>query len=72
METVAIAVIAYILGFYSRRIYAIGMSAYRKLKYGTCFRYLPTGRLEDRNGTMSDFCRRCGQPAGYHNWPHSC
>lgn len=32
----------------------------------TCWRYLPTGRHELRDGTLSDYCRRCGKPSGYH------
>jgi hypothetical protein len=29
--------------------------------------YVPTGYRETRNGTNSDFCRACGDPAGYHD-----
>lgn len=36
-------------------------------KYGICWNYQPTGYRENRNGTYSDFCKRCGHPAGYHD-----
>lgn len=42
------------------------ISAYRKWRAGICLRYLPTGVRENRDGTISDFCQRCGHPAGYH------
>ena len=40
-------------------------STFRKLRMGICFRYLE-GPRENRNGTISNFCLRCGHPYGYH------
>lgn len=59
-------VTGFVWGFYARRIYGFGQKVYWHTKIGTCWRYQPTGYRETRNGTNSDFCRRCGQPAGYH------
>lgn len=60
--------IGFVLGFYIRRLYGFARDIYWHLKVGTCFRYQATGYRETRGGTNSDFCRRCGQPAGYHGW----
>lgn len=58
----------YLLGFWTCRIYGELQHVYYHLKLGICFRYKATGRREYRAGTVSDFCQRCGQPAGYHHW----
>ena len=55
-----------LIGWYAPRAYGFCINVYYKLKHGICFRYLPTGNLENRDGTISDFCRRCGHPEGYH------
>lgn len=36
------------------------------LRYGVCFQYRGKGYRETIDGTNSEFCRRCGHPAGYH------
>lgn len=37
----------------------------------TLCEYEATGRIENRGGTVSDFCRKCGEPCGYHDgFPH--
>jgi hypothetical protein len=39
--------------------------AYRAMTGGPCLRYR-FGPREERNGTSSNFCLRCGHPAGSH------
>lgn len=42
------------------------VKAYWHLKTGTCFRFKGTGKRENRDGTVSEYCIRCNQPRGYH------
>lgn len=58
---------AYLLGLYTPYICGLWRSVYWHWKGGICFRY-QWGPREVRNGTSSNFCRRCGQPAGSHRW----
>lgn len=60
--------IGWLFGFYTRRAYGIARAVFFKLKIGVCFRYKPTGFRVNRNGTVSDFCQRCGHPQGYHGF----
>ena len=64
----AVAVAAYIAGLKTHRTYGLARHVYYHLKHGICFRYKPTGYIETRDGTVSDFCQKCGHPHGYHNW----
>lgn len=57
---------AWTLGFYTRRIYGLCSKIYWHRKLKICWRYKATGRRENRDGTVSDFCQRCGHPYGYH------
>ncbi len=41
-------------------------SALLKYKIGICFKYEGKGYNETIDGTYSEFCRKCGHPAGYH------
>lgn len=59
--------VAFLAGLYAPRARCFASKVYWHTKLGICWRYLPTGYRETRNGTNSDFCRRCGHPAGYHN-----
>jgi hypothetical protein len=61
-------IIGGLAGWYAPRAYGLARTVYYNLKVGVCFHYRPTGRYETRKGTMSDFCRKCGHPAGYHRW----
>lgn len=36
-----------------------------------CYCYQPSGFVENRHGTVSDFCLLCGQPADYHRKPEA-
>lgn len=39
--------------------------------YLLCRPFVGTGVIETRDGTMSEFCSKCGRPHGYHDgWPH--
>lgn len=64
------AIVGSVCGIISTRFYLWAeprvIRAYRKWKAGICFRYQPTGIIENRDGTISDFCRKCGHPYGYH------
>jgi len=66
MTTTLLILGAYALGLWTPRIYGHLRSVYWHLRLGICFQYLPTGIRENRNGTVSDFCQRCGHPYGYH------
>ena len=66
IKFIVIIFCSYCLGFYSKRLFGVGKSIYFHLKHKICFRYKPTGYRETRDGTNSDFCQRCGHPAGYH------
>ena len=38
--------------------------------YGFCIPFDGTGYVENRDGTISEFCVKCGKPRGYHDgWP---
>ena len=59
-------VFAFLCGRGSWRLQGAIRSAYYRHKHGICNNYMPTGRRENRKGTISDFCVRCGHPAGAH------
>jgi hypothetical protein len=59
-------VVGLLVAIYVPQFYRLGRSAWSKWRMGICFHYQPTGYRETRDGTNSDFCRRCGHPAGYH------
>lgn len=67
---IIVVIAAYLMGLKTLRLYGYVRYLYYHLKLGICFRYLPTGKRETRGGTRggtrSDFCQRCGHPAGYH------
>lgn len=68
MTEIVLIAVGFLAGFYAKRIYQVCRSIRSHFKYGVCFRYRPTGKREWREGTISDFCRRCGHPAGYHGF----
>lgn len=61
-----IGAISFILGRYSFRIQGFVGKVYYYHKHKICWHYRGTGKLENRNGTVSEFCVRCGHPYGYH------
>lgn len=59
--------VGYIAGRCYWRVRSFCGHVYWHRKLGICWRYVPTGYRENRGGTISDFCQRCGHPAGYHH-----
>ena len=73
MSNEAIIVVAYsaalfvaglVIGHWCLRWIRILRGFIRRRQIGICESYSPHGYRETRNGTNSDFCRRCGHPAG--------
>jgi len=65
-EWTVIWLVGFATGLHVRRILKVIAHSYGLWKHGVCFRYKPSGVRENRNGTVSDFCLRCGNPGGYH------
>ena len=55
-----------ILGRVSFRVQGFARNVYYHTTLGICWRYRPSGYRQLRDGTVSDFCLRCGHSAGYH------
>jgi len=58
--------IGFWVGRYWPRHWRFINNGWLKYKMGICFKYEGKGSRETIDGTNSEFCRKCGHPAGYH------
>lgn len=70
IENLSLGAVAFTAGVIAGRVYprlwGFARKVYWHRKRGICWRYKSTGCLENRDGTVSYFCSRCGHPFGYH------
>ena len=57
----------FIVGLHIRRVSYLIKKTTSKLRRGICLRYQYGPRVW-RDGTLSNFCLRCGHPYGAHEW----
>lgn len=55
------------LGRCSFRIEGFIRKVYHRYRLRICWRFHGTGVIENREGTISEFCITCGHPYGYHH-----
>ena len=66
MIEIVLFIVGLIIGRYGPHwLWLVRVSA-KMIDLGICFRYRGRGYMETIDGTMSEFCDRCGHCYGYH------